>query len=114
MAGIDCMDIVVAETLEAAMKLFDLQWRIYDKSRPIRDRFNSIEELSRDLSPLRIKDIEIEELDGTNVDDYVELAEMTGNPSTIPQLKSRCRNPKFQYILGRDKKTGRSPVKIRW
>ena len=114
MAGIDCMDIVVAETLEAAMKLFDLQWKIYDNSRPTKDRFNSIEDLNRDLSVLRIKDIDIEELDGTNVDDYVELAEITGNPSTIPHLKARCRNPRFKYILGRDKKTGRSPVKIRW
>ena len=114
MAEIPCMDIVVAEDIKRAMKLFDFQWRVYDNTRPIKQVFNTIDDLKRDLSLLRIKDIEIEELDENNIDEYVELAKETGNPSTIPQLKSRCKNPRFRYILGRNEKTGRSPIIIEW
>lgn len=107
MAGIPCMDIVVAEDLERAMKRFDTQWRMFDNSRSTRDRFRTLQDLQRDLSLLLIKDIEVEELTPDNVDEYVELAKITGNPSTIPELQHRCRNPKFRYILGNEGKTGR-------
>ena len=60
MAGVLCMDIVVAEDINKAMKLFDFQWRVFDNTRPIKQTFNSINDLQRDLSLLRIKDIEIE------------------------------------------------------
>jgi len=107
MAGVPCMDIVVAEDINRAMKRFDTQWRSFDNSRPTRDNFRTLQDLQRDLSLLFIKDIEIEELTPENVDEYIELAEMTGNPSTIPELQSRCKNPRFKYILGTEGKTGR-------
>ena len=87
---------------------------MFDNTRPVKQVFNTIEDLKRDLSLLRIKDIEIEELNSGNADEYVELAQATGNPSTIPSLKARCKNPRFRYILGRDGKTGRSLVRIEW
>ena len=86
MAGVPCMDIVVAEDMQRAMKLFDYQWRMFDNTRPTRDKFNSIQDLQRDLALLRIKDIEIEELDADDIEEYEELAKATGNPSTIPEL----------------------------
>ena len=114
MMGVPCMDIVVAEDINRAMKLFDYQWHVFDNTRPIKQVFNNLDELRRSLALLRIKDIEIDVLDNDNVDDYMQMAKDLGNPSTIPQLKSKCRNPKFRYILGRDEHTGRSPVKIDW
>ena len=110
MAGVPCMDIIVAEDLPRAMKQFDFQWRVFDNSRPTRDKFNTIQDLQRDLSLLRIKDIEIEQLTPDNVEEYEELANETGNPSTIPQLMSRCRNPKFKYFLGRENAKGKRLV----
>ena len=83
---------------------------MFDNSRPIKDKFNTVEDLQRDLSLLRIKDIEIEELNAENVEEYEELADATGNPSTIPQLMSRCRNPKFKYFLGRENAKGKRLV----
>ena len=100
------MDIVVAEDMQRAMKLFDYQWRIFDNTRPTRDKFSSIQDLQRDLALLRIKDIEIEELDADDIEEYEELAKATGNPSTIPELQSRCRNPRFKYVLGRENAKG--------
>lgn len=114
MRGVECADIVVAENLQSAMKLFDLQWRVFDNTRPIKQRFNNAQELSRDLSLLRITDIDIEEVNDYNARDMVETAEDIGNPSEKPELMRFCRNPKFKYILGIDMKTGRSPVTIRW
>ena len=110
MAGVPCMDIVVAEDLQRAMKQFDFQWRVFDNSRPTRDKFNTIQDLQRDLSLLFIKNIEIEQLTPDNVEEYEELANETGNPSTIPQLMSRCRNPKFKYFLGRENAKGKRLV----
>ena len=47
---------------------------MFDNTRPVKQMFNNIGDLQRDLALLRIKDIEIEELDANNVDEYVELA----------------------------------------
>jgi len=57
---------------------------VFDNTRPVKQAFNTVDDLKRDLSLLRIKDIEIEELDSSNVDEYSEIAKVTGNPSTIP------------------------------
>ena len=83
---------------------------MFDNSRPIKDKFNTVEDLQRDLSLLRIKDIEIEELNAGNVEEYEKLADATGNPSTIPELQKRCRNPNFKYILGRENAKGKRLV----
>lgn len=114
MRGEDCADIVVAENDKAAMKLFDFQWHIFDGTRPFKSVFNNIEELRRDLRPLRITDIEMLDVDDLNAEEMFELAEDLGNPSEKANLMKFCRNPRFKYILGRDVKTGRSPVTIRW
>lgn len=114
MRDVECADIVVAEDMQSAMKLFDLQWHVFDNTRPIKQRFSNVQELSRDLSLLRITDIDIEEVNDYNASDMIETAEDIGNPSEKPELMRFCRNPKFKYILGIDMKTGRSPVTIRW
>lgn len=75
MAGIPCADIVVAETLESAMKMFDFQWRIFDRSRPIYSKFDNEEQLDRSLRPLRITDIHIEPLYKGNVEEQSAIAE---------------------------------------
>lgn len=36
MAGVDCMDIIIAETKESAMKLFATQWKMFDNSKVYR------------------------------------------------------------------------------
>ena len=110
----DCVDIVCAENKESAMKLFDFQWRVFDNTRPVRSRFASEKDLEKDLFMLRIKDIQIVQLNDGNFSEYDEIAQDLGNPSTKPSLRKFCRNPKFRYILGRDENTGRSPVTIRW
>ena len=86
MRGVPCMDIVVAETLQDAMKRFDLQWHVFDNSRPIKSKFSTLQDLVNSMRLLFIKDIEVEELNDDNLEEYLELADATGNPSTIPQL----------------------------
>ena len=112
--GIPYADIVVAEDEASAMKLFDFQWHVFDGSRPIRTKFNSLEELKRDLSLMMVKDIKMIPIDDGNAEEMFDLVDQTGNMSNKPELMKWCKNPKYRYILGRDMKTGRSPVKIYW
>lgn len=114
MAGVDCMDIVCAETIQSAMKYFAAQWKIFDNNRVFKQAYRTVKDLERDMFGMRINNINIIELNSGNLDTYCELADQIGNPSTNPQLRTRCRNPKFRYILGIDKNTGRSPVTIQW
>lgn len=113
MAGVDCMDIVIAETKESAMKLFATQWKSFDNSKVIRSSFSSEADLEKELMTMRIKNINIFEISKEDLPENIDVAKEIGNPMTNPELKSRCRNPRCQYILGPDMKTGRVPVTIR-
>ena len=113
MAGIDCMDIVIAETKESAMKLFASQWKSFDGSKVIRASFSNEVDLEKELMMLRIKDINIFEIRKEQLDEYIDIANEIGNPLTNPKLKDRQRNKNCQYILGPKMKDGRVPVTIR-
>lgn len=92
MIGIDCMDIVIAETKESAMKLFATQWKSFDGSKVIRGSFSNELDLEKELMVLRIKDINIFEISKEQLNEYIDIANEIGNPLTNPKLKDRQRN----------------------
>ncbi len=87
---------------------------MFDNTRPFKSSFSSKDALADALRMLRVSGLDITEVTNDNAEEMLSTAEETGNMSQKPSLMKFCRNPHFKYILGRDEKTGRSPVKIRW
>jgi len=94
------------------MKLFATQWKAFDNSKVYRQTISSESDLEKELMTLRIKNINIYEIKKPELQEYIDIAGQIGNPMTNPKLKSRQRNPKCQYVLGPNMKSGRSPVSI--
>lgn len=110
-----CADIVVAEDAASAMKLFDFQWHVFLNMRPTRASFKTLKDLKDSLLLCYIKNIQMTQLNTEDeVDDWEDICDQTKNPMSNPSLQHWCKNPKFKYILGRNKTTGRSPVVITW